>query len=300
LVLRSRRKLKIARDEKGQILVWVLVVMIFGSIVIGPLLAYASTSLMLTSNTGDNIDAYYAAEAGVDWAIIELVQAREEGPEADQGAGAYYTPSDPPPTVGAYNATITIVEASDAPAPIETLYAYLDPFDEDHGADFTNGNLTALAPGGYGLFQVYVPGSEDIRVNWAFTFEGSYIVQLLLYKGQYDTWPVGPFVEDELGNGSESPAALNLVYSVTEPGWYTVVFYNVPGSATINSKIYVGGNPECTWVRVQGYQDYIITSSAKDAVGNVRATVTAYVRQTPGPSKYWLSQQISVFSWQID
>ena len=289
-MFKSRRKLKIARDEKGQILVWILVVMIFGALVIAPLLAYASTSLMLTNRTGDNIDAYYAADAGVAWAMIELVQAREEGPEVNQGAGAYYTPSEPPPTVGAYTANVTILEASTARAPLDP-YAYLDPYDTTHGASFPFGDpRLGLASGKYWLLQVYVSQKQTIRINWAFTTTpaGSACACLDVVSGKL----VPPYAPSLCSSPMGSPAT--LPYQVTSPGWYTVVFYNVPDSATINSKPFVGGNNDFTWVRVQGYQDYLITSTAGDT------TVTAYVRQTPGPSKYWVAQEISIFSWQIE
>ena len=101
--------------------------------------------------------------------------------------------------------------------------------------------------------------------------------------------------------GTGSPAA-PFSFTVGFTGAHTIQFKNNSsgeGAKTITTKPYIGGNDNFTWVRVRGYQDYIIKSEAKDAGGNVRATVTAYVRQTPGPSKYWVAQEVSIFSWQI-
>ncbi|HLB13040.1 MAG TPA: hypothetical protein VJO15_08795, partial [Dehalococcoidia bacterium] len=56
-------------DERGQMLAIVLIAMIFGATVIAPFLLFASTALESSGRIGENNQAYYAADAGVEDAI---------------------------------------------------------------------------------------------------------------------------------------------------------------------------------------------------------------------------------------
>jgi len=55
-----------------------------------------------------------------------------------------------------------------------------------------------------------------------------------------------------------------------------------------------------TWVKILqgGYADYLVTStSSRD--GEDEVTVTAYVRQVPGPSVWWEEQIVDILSWNV-
>ncbi len=100
---------KYTKNQRGYILPLSLVIMLFGSLVVGSLFTYIGASLKTRSIARDNLNAYYAAGAGVQLVIAKLIQAdyEESGelaplPERfDDGDGTmedgeYYTPSSDP------------------------------------------------------------------------------------------------------------------------------------------------------------------------------------------------------------
>ena len=68
---RSRWR-RLAREEDGQVLAIALVVLIFGGIVMVPFLMFVSTAARSANVLGENVKAYYAADAGVEDAIWKL------------------------------------------------------------------------------------------------------------------------------------------------------------------------------------------------------------------------------------
>lgn len=66
------RSKDLAQDEEGQVLAIALIAMIFGAMVIGGFLLLASTALESSARTGENLQAYYAADAGVEDAIWKV------------------------------------------------------------------------------------------------------------------------------------------------------------------------------------------------------------------------------------
>jgi len=62
------------RRERGHILLMALALLFIGGIVIGPMLAYLDISLGLTGKDVRDTDAYYAAEAGVDAVMADLLK----------------------------------------------------------------------------------------------------------------------------------------------------------------------------------------------------------------------------------
>jgi hypothetical protein len=59
-------------QEEGQVLAIALITMIFGALVIVPFLLLTSAALQSSGRTGENIQAYYAADAGVEDAIWQV------------------------------------------------------------------------------------------------------------------------------------------------------------------------------------------------------------------------------------
>ncbi len=80
---------RFAREEDGQILAIALLVLIFGGIVMVPFLMFVSTAVRSGNNLGENVKAYYAAEAGVEDAIWKLRYGNEL---SSYGLGAPGTP----------------------------------------------------------------------------------------------------------------------------------------------------------------------------------------------------------------
>lgn len=103
-MLWSRGKMRIVkRNEKGQVLAFVLVVMIFGAIVIAALFAYLSTSLLVSAKSQENAYALYAADAGVERVIADLLQG------IDAEGNPYSV------TLNGYTATVVVTEGSGGP-----------------------------------------------------------------------------------------------------------------------------------------------------------------------------------------
>jgi len=63
---------RLARDEKGQALVMVLILLLVGGLIIGPLLSYMGTGLITGEVYETRTDELYAADAGVEDAIWKI------------------------------------------------------------------------------------------------------------------------------------------------------------------------------------------------------------------------------------
>jgi len=67
--MRSKRAI---RDEKGQTLVMVLILLLIGGLIIGPLLSYMGTGLITGNIYEKRTDELYSADAGVEDAIWKI------------------------------------------------------------------------------------------------------------------------------------------------------------------------------------------------------------------------------------
>jgi len=79
------------RNEKGQVLVVVLGFLILGGLTIAPLLAYMSTGLNAGQLYNEKMVGVYAADAGVELALWNLVSGELEVPEGGQSALPQFT-----------------------------------------------------------------------------------------------------------------------------------------------------------------------------------------------------------------
>ena len=68
------------KSERGYVLALSLVIMLFGSLVVGSLFTYIGASLKTRSIARDNLNAYYAAGSGIQLVIAKLIQADYEDP----------------------------------------------------------------------------------------------------------------------------------------------------------------------------------------------------------------------------
>lgn len=63
---------RITSDERGRILAWTLVVLGIGALLIPPLLARVSTSLIACRTIEEDLKEQYAADSGVEYALWQL------------------------------------------------------------------------------------------------------------------------------------------------------------------------------------------------------------------------------------
>lgn len=81
-MIRTGRKY---RQQQGYLLALSLVIMLFGTLVVGGMLTYTGASVNARGIARDNLDAYYAADAGIQLVIARLI-------EVDAGYIGYIDP----------------------------------------------------------------------------------------------------------------------------------------------------------------------------------------------------------------
>jgi hypothetical protein len=75
---------RVISDENGRTLVWALVIMGIGALLIPTFLSHASTNLLATHATEEDLKELYAADSGVEYALLQLKNGVLEG---QQGHG---------------------------------------------------------------------------------------------------------------------------------------------------------------------------------------------------------------------
>ncbi|MBA7600387.1 hypothetical protein ES703_07437 [subsurface metagenome] len=163
------------RGERGQILLMVLAVMVLGSVIVGSLLAFLDISLRVTIRAEENLNSYYAAEAGMDAVIADLFQGEDlfaagyppdESLLQDDGSGNYSLEG----SVHGYTVNITIAppanplithtetyDFSDAPPGSKAWY--VDSDDEPPETNRLVNKLEELTEGEY----AQISTSDDQR-----------------------------------------------------------------------------------------------------------------------------------------
>jgi hypothetical protein len=68
---------KLRWGERGQALVLALIVLGFGSLMMGGLMTYLNASILAHGKAVDRTEAYYAADAGVEAIISDLLQDKD-------------------------------------------------------------------------------------------------------------------------------------------------------------------------------------------------------------------------------
>ncbi len=70
------------KAQQGYIMALSMVIMGFGSLVVASMLTYVTASVSLRTAARDNMNAYYAADAGIQLVIAKLVQADYTDPDS--------------------------------------------------------------------------------------------------------------------------------------------------------------------------------------------------------------------------
>ncbi len=315
------------KAKKGQILILVLILMAVGLIVMAPLLHYMDTSYNIYQSKYNDTMAYYTIDAMMGNLFIDMYAG--ENIYMLNRSDSRYNPAGE--WLNGYNISTSVNNSMPSPPPASggehPGFTYLDP-----GCSF---GLNTLPYGQTYVFNVSLTEGDNVTVNWY--FKDSQYVRFGRTPCNYYcignisiTYRInGSIVTNATGsavttgnkmNGVNTAFQQQLNWTVPQGGSdiYSIKFKNLAqrgdgfscGNVTRSmSQMFVKptfsgiGDPLYTWVRTGDstgyqYQDYTITSTASRHGTNV-ASVTACVRQTPGPSHWSEQQSLAVISWTI-
>jgi hypothetical protein len=323
------------KAKKGQILVLVLMLMAVGLIIIAPLLGYLNTSYNIYASKLNDTMAYYTVDAMIGKIFSDMyagndsyiINRDEPGRYTNQSTGGWLNGykirtsinnsiKDPPPPPSGDSGAAGLI--------------YWDP-----GCAF---GLSTLAYNASYTYNMSLTAGTTITVNWYFNDARSkpacnyYCIGRMWIAYAANGSTVYGSTTTDLSNGVSQPFQKQLIWTVPQNGSaiYSIKFQNLAKRGTTTSgcpnisrsmsdfslvtippgrPTFSGiGETNHTWVSVGNsvgggvyqYQDYTITTTAKLASTNTDiVTVTACVRQTPGPSMWWEHQRLAVVSWTI-
>ena len=271
------------------------------------LVAISSVTLLAThfrsiSSAEDGERLYYAMDAGIEAAMADLVRG------ADLLAPAYN-----PPEIDVNNVRTTVtIDSPGESANREPMLQYFDPGLRDP-------DLVMIPSGRRYLLHIMSVHPGTLQVNWAFDIieqnkellEGNLILKVL----KLDALP-------SAGGGGGCPSgALHALekmeitsagaytmssgaIDISEPGAYSVAFCveSLAGAILTTRAYQPSGILTDTWIYGMAYKDYKITAHTE------AATVTAFVRQMPGPTQppvggwskaniSWMTNRVTPYQW---
>ena len=271
------------------------------------LIAISSVTLLAThfrsiSSAEDGERLYYAMDAGIEAAMADLIRG------ADLLDPAYRPPEI---ELNGVRTTVTIDSQGDSSS-LDSILQYFDPGLRDP-------DLLMIPSGQRYLLHIMNVHPGTLQVNWAFDItknkeellEGNLSLKVL----KLDALP-----SSGGGSGCPSGALHSLInreitsagaytmssgaIDISEPGTYSVAFCveNLAG-ATLTTRPYKpSGSLNDTWIYAMAFKDYKITAHAQVA------TVTAFVRQMPGPTQppvggwsrtniAWITNRVTPYQW---
>ena len=313
------------KSKKGQILILTLIVMAIGLIVISPMLNYLHSSYNIFTDEIIETKGYLVADAMMEFIISDLYAGEDVYVLSNDESNPY----DQDSWLDGFDIT-TVVNNSMAspPAPPsegEAYEVYMDP-----GCSF---GLSELAYNDAHEFELYLTDNTTVTVNWYFNDEKERLSCNYFCNGSM--WITNGSVTvagDELTvltNGSSTAFQQQLIYTVPQGGRgnYFIYFKNratrgrtsscttqnramsdfsaetdPPGRPTFSGI----GEEQYTWVNLAShsesngvYQDYTITTTASIDDEDI-VTITACVRQTPGPLVRHVAQTLAVVTWSVE
>jgi hypothetical protein len=72
---------KLITDEKGQVMILVLILLVLGALIIAPLMGFMSTGIMAGQTIEERVEEVYAADAGIEDALHKMLSGYESLPE---------------------------------------------------------------------------------------------------------------------------------------------------------------------------------------------------------------------------
>jgi cytoskeletal protein CcmA (bactofilin family) len=233
---------KLARDEKGQILIIVLVFLVLGAIMITPLLGYMITGVRATGVYQRNNLELYAADAGVKDAMWSIQNVVTGLPRQPSDTALHYHPAnvnDQPVSVTITRvspATFKIVSLGGGPGNGTTVECYVNVLD-----------FTDLLGNG-------VSSRESISIGNNTTVNGDVQAPVITNKGEINgilsndpitNWPTAAmfatFYGKQVDKSSPYPWDTMLLPAETGP-LYREGDLTISGTGTLTGTVYVTGD----------------------------------------------------------
>lgn len=258
---------RVVSEERGFVLPLVLILLLFGLVLVIPFLDFARLRFGDLQESIQLEEKWFAADAGIEAVIADLRLG------SDVLDGGYVIPA---VELNDYTPSISIsTPPRDAMVPFGAVF--VDPE--------TATSLNPVPANSDFLYVVdHVQTFADFQISWVYTPEGV-------------NWDVAVFEGVGTGgskvfdkDGSGSPVRVNVDREDIVGGSYTIRFTNKSNSQDITSAPFSPfGSPDNTWVRVNAFKDYVITSTVDDI------TLVAFARQGPGPNQ--VVSTVHVTTW---
>lgn len=254
------------RSESGFALPLTIVLIMLGLTLAIPFVSFASERFVGIQEIAQDEEEYFAADAGIQAVLADLRQGTDP-----QTFG--YSP--PAVTLNGFTPVIAIVASPRVDyVPFGSVFVdpeastSLNPLPGNTDFDYLVENVSAFA---------------DFVVSWVFTPPDNGW-QLTVYEG---TDTSGPQLANTTKN--ESPARLLVDADKIAGGTYTVRFRNKSSTAITSEDFSPLGEPDKTWLRLNAFKEYVITST----VGDI--TLKVFARTGPGPNQ--VTSTVHVTTW---
>lgn len=314
------------KSKKGQILIITLLVMAIGLIVIAPLLSYLHTSYNLYIDKLEKTAGYLTVDAMMEQIFSDMF-AGEDIYILNKSESSPYSQDS---WLNGFDIRTVVNNSIAVPPPFtgeESYEAYMDP-----GCGL---GLNELEYNDTYPFEIYLTEESIVTVNWYFDEDSDcdYECAGAMWIEDSDGATVCGLESTVLSNGSNTAFQQQLNWTVPEDGTgnYFINFKNLAeyeeedcflwwcscsgdwaerdlGDIGVPPTFSGTGSTDGTWVKLSSnsssgsyglYQDYTIITTAsirnKDVV-----SITACVRQTPGPVIYYQRQSLAVVSWIVN
>ena len=147
---------------------------------------------------------------------------------------------------------------------------------------------TTLAPASDGVYVDPLVNTVSAETSHRFIFENSVGSHIKV------NWQFEPSVTSTLAFLQQTtttlPTSPGPTTATTTPGHVKITFTS-PSTVT-SSEFDSLGNPSASWIFVQAQKDYVVTARAG------ATTVTAYLRQIPGPTDPKVEQDVHILTWK--
>ena len=274
-----------------------IILLSVGTLMVMVLMPLLSTSLQSGYKERELAMSRYAAEAGLNRVIADLIRGADAYPTTYITTSPHKLGTEPPytfeittsytgtnVTVNDYTATVQISLPTESQAKPADQYNYVDP-------GVTHPDFAILEAGSTYIMRLYNVKAGIIQVNWAYSPEGKSTIGVWAGTpvdkdtdepyppGKHTGWPKeAPILETTKDNTDYIRTEAVVVDPAADDsgGVYTVVLYNSDKVDLTSKPFQPSGGTGDTWIYVKSYKDYIITATAGDI------SISAYVRQVPG------------------
>ena len=259
------------KSQKGQIILLTMLGISLGALAVGALLAIANASSRASGDFQDRTDAYYAAAAGIEAVMADLLDSQNALDPA------YSVPS---VTVNGLTPTISVTSPEVDLSP-RVRFRYIDPG--------VSRGLSPASPGSLWIVKLNrVEPFSSLFVSWS--LESGNIRKLDMKVKD----PAGRVIAR---SPSASQAAVNAIVLVQlgADDNYTIEMKNGDVGTVVSKPFSAKGGNQNTWILVKAVgNEYLVTSTAADV------TLRAYLRQIPGlgTTSPGPKQTVVIESWQ--